>query len=127
MTMPEPTSTAVAVAITAGGLTVFGVATGLHPALLLAGLAGGWWALSYQREAMTLGRRVSVLSISSVMAAWITPPAVAATINSGVLGANMTGELIQYPGAALAGLLAHAVLGPFLMRFAEKRANEVAP
>lgn len=125
--MPEPTSTVAAVAVTAGGLTLFGVVTGLHPALLLAGLAGGWWALSYQSAPMPLPRRVSVLAISSLMAAWITPPVVAATINSGMLGANMTGELIQYPGAALAGLLAHAVLGPFLMRFAAQKANEVAP
>lgn len=125
--MPEPTSTVAAVAVTAGGLTLFGVVTGLHPALLLAGLAGGWWALSYQRESMPLPRRVSVLAISSLMAAWITPPAVSATIATGVLGQTMTGELIQFPGAALVGLVVHRIVGPALMRFAEKKAGEVAP
>ena len=50
--MAEPTSSAAALAAaTATGLTVFGVATGLHPAILLAGLAGGLWALSYQEPA----------------------------------------------------------------------------
>ena len=39
--MAEPTSSAAAsAAATATGLTVFGVATGLDPAILLAGLAG---------------------------------------------------------------------------------------
>lgn len=46
--MPEPTSSALALTATSAGLTVFAVATGLPPAILLAGLAGGWWALSYQ-------------------------------------------------------------------------------
>lgn len=125
--MPEPTSTVAAVAVTAGGLTVFGVATGLHPALLLAGLAGGWWALSYQCAPMPLPRRVSVLAISALMAAWITPPAVAATIGAGLFPTTMTGELIQFPGAAMVGLVAHRVIGPLLMRLAEKKAGEVAP
>lgn len=40
--MPEPTaSTIAAVGLTGTGLTLFGIATGLHPMLLLAGLAGG--------------------------------------------------------------------------------------
>lgn len=125
--MPEPTSTAAAVAITAGGLTVFGMATGIFPPLLLAGLAGGWWALSYQCAPMPFGRRVSVLTISALMATWITPPVVAATLGSGLLLPGMTGELIQFPGAALVGLVTHRVIGPMLMRLAEKKAGEVAP
>lgn len=127
MTMPEPTSTAAAVAVTAGGLTVFGVVTGLHPALLLAGLAGGWWALSYQRDPMPWSRRVSVLAISSLMAAWITPPAVSMTLGSGFALPGMTGDLIQYPCAAFVGLLAHQIVGPALMRLAARKAGEVAP
>lgn len=126
MPMPEPTSV-VAVAVTAGGLTVFGMATGIHPPLLLAGLAGGWWALSYQPAPMAFGRRLSVLTISALSAAWITPPAVAATMGSGLLPPGMTGDLIQYPGAVFVGLLAHRIIGPMLMRLAERKAVEVAP
>jgi hypothetical protein len=126
MTMPEPTSSAAAVTVTAGGLTLFGVVTGLQPALLIAGLAGGWWALSYQRDAMTIGRRISVLGISALVAAWVTPPAVAMTVHSGWFP-GVAAELMQYPGAAVVGLVAHAVIGPGLMRLAAKRAGEVAP
>ena len=57
--MAEPTSSAVLAGATATGLTLFGVATGLHPAILLAGLAGGLWALSYQEPAPAL-KRVAV-------------------------------------------------------------------
>ena len=43
--MAEPTTTAV-IGLTAGSLAIFGMVTGLQPVLLLAGMAGGWWALS---------------------------------------------------------------------------------
>jgi hypothetical protein len=50
--MPEPTvSTVVIATSTATGLTFFGIATGLQPAILFAGLAGGLWSLSYQLAA----------------------------------------------------------------------------
>ena len=45
--MAEPATSTAAVIASALGLTVFGVATGLHPSLLIAGLAGGMWALFY--------------------------------------------------------------------------------
>lgn len=125
--MPEPTaSTVAAVGLSAGGLTVFGLATGLHPMLLLAGLAGGWWALSYQSEPMPLLRRVTALSISALSSAWITPPAVAATVSAGWMGPQATGELLQYPGAMIVGLLAHAAIGPALMKFTAKKIEGAA-
>lgn len=125
--MPEPTtSTVAAISLTGAGLTLFGIATGLHPMLLLAGLAGGWWALSYQTEAMPVLRRVTALAISSLAAAWITPPAVAATVGAGWLGPATTGDLIQFPGAMIVGLLAHAALGPALMKFTVKKIEGAA-
>jgi hypothetical protein len=125
--MPEPTaSTVAAVSLSAGGLTIFGIATGLHPMLLLAGLAGGWWALSYQAEPMPLLRRVTALSISALSAGWITPPAVAATVSAGWLGPQTTGELLQFPGALIVGLLAHAAIGPALMKFTTKKIEGAA-
>lgn len=125
--MAEPTaSTAAAFSLTASGLTVFGIITGLHPMLLLAGLAGGWWALSYQSDPMPMVRRITALSISSLAAAWITPPAVAATVGAGWLGPAATGDLLQFPGAMIVGLLAHAALGPALMKFTAKKIEGAA-
>jgi hypothetical protein len=124
--MPEPTSSTVAVGLTAGGLTVFGLVTGLHPMLLLAGLAGGWWALSYQTTPMPLLRRVTALGISALAAAWITPPAVAAIVSGGWLGQGATGHLLQFPVALITGLLAHAALGPALMKLTARKIEEAA-
>ena len=125
--MPEPTtSTAAAISLTGAGLTLFGIATGLHPMLLLAGLAGGWWALSYQPDAMPVLRRITALSISALAAAWITPPAVATTVGAGWLGPGATGDILQFPGAMIVGLLAHAVLGPALMKFTAKKIEGAA-
>jgi hypothetical protein len=125
--MPEPTaSTVAAVSLSAGGLTIFGIATGLHPMLLLAGLAGGWWALSYSTEAMPLLRRATSMTISALAAGWITPPAVAATVGAGLLPPGATGELLQFPGAMIVGLLAHAAIGPALMKFTTKKIEGAA-
>lgn len=126
--MPEPTTSAGAViSLTAGGLAVFGLATGLHPMLLLAGLGGGWWALSYLETPMPALRRISTLGISSLAAAWMTPPAVAGVVGAGWLGPHATGEVLQYPAAMIVGLLAHSVLGPVLMKLAQKKIEGVAP
>lgn len=38
--MAEPATSTAAVIASAMGLTIFGIATGLHPSLLIAGLAG---------------------------------------------------------------------------------------
>lgn len=124
--MPEPTSSTAAVGLSAGGLTIFGIITGLHPMLLLAGLAGGWWALSYQSDPMPMVRRITALSISSLAAAWLTPPAVAATVGAGWLGPQATGELLQFPGALIVGLLAHSAIGPALMKFTAKKIEGAA-
>ncbi len=124
--MPEPTSSTVGIGLTAGGLTLFGIATGLHPMLLLAGLAGGWWALSYQTDPMPLVRRITALGVSSLSAAWITPPAVAATVGAGWLGPQATGDLLQFPGALIVGLLAHAALGPALMKLTTRKIENAA-
>lgn len=64
--MAEPT-TSVAIAATAAGLTVLGIATGLQPGVLLAGFAGGLWALSYLPP-MAWWQRILVAGLGAVMA-----------------------------------------------------------
>lgn len=120
--MPEPTSS-LAATVTATGLTLFGVATGLHPSILLAGLAGGLWALSYQ-EPSPAWRRIAVTVMAAVIAGYLTP-AVAAGVTSISAWPNaVTRDLVQLPIAVLIGLLAHRVLGPALLRIAEQKIEE---
>ena len=122
--MPEPTSSAAALAAaTATGLTIFGVATGLHPSILLAGLAGGLWALSYQ-EPSPAWKRVAITVMASVVAGYLAPAVAAVVTALDAWHHALTCDLVQLPIAVLIGLLAHRVIGPFLMRFAARKADE---
>jgi hypothetical protein len=124
--MPEPTSSAIAMtAATATGLTLFGVATGLHPAILLAGMAGGLWALSYQ-EPSPIWKRVAVTVMASILAGYLTPAVAAGVTAIGNWPQTVTHDMVQLPIAVLIGLLAHRVLGPALMRFAAQKAEEAS-
>ncbi len=71
--MAEPASTTV-IAFTASamGLTIFGIATGLHPPLLIAGLAGGLWALFYGAPQPLIRRCLSVV-MAALVSAWVSP------------------------------------------------------
>lgn len=122
--MAEPTSGAAFAAITAAGLTVFGVATGLHPAILLAGLAGGLWALSYQPPAPAW-KRVAVTVMSAIVAGYLTPAVAAGVTAIGAWPQALTSDIVQLPIAVMIGLLSHRVLGPALLRFASRKAEEV--
>lgn len=123
--MAEPASSAALAAATATGLTLFGVATGLHPAILLAGLAGGLWALSYQ-EPSPVWKRVAVTIMAAVVAGYLTPAVAAGVTSIGAWPQNVTRDLVQLPIAVVIGLLSHRVLGPALLRIATQKAEEAA-
>lgn len=123
--MAEPTTSAAALAAaTATGLTIFGVATGLHPSILLAGLAGGLWALSYQEPAPAW-KRVAITVMASIVSGYLTPAVAAGVTSLGAWPQSVTHDVVQLPIAVLIGLLSHRVLGPALMRFAAQKAEEV--
>lgn len=122
--MAEPTSSAAFAAATAAGLTVFGVATGLHPAILLAGLAGGLWALSYQPPT-SAGKRVAVTIMAAIVAGYLTPAVAAGVTAIGAWPQELTRDIVQLPIAVMIGLLSHRVLGPALLRFASRKVEEV--
>ena len=101
-------------AVTVGGVTVLGVATGLAPELLFAGSCGGWWAASIMDEPQPLAIRVNNIIISSVIAAWLAP-----ALTSVLCARNLIGdhnELIwQYSTAAVTGFMVVPVLGKLIM------------
>lgn len=114
------------ITVTDAGIAVFGIAIGLRPELMLAGLWGAFWALSYAAPS-PLSRRCSLAIIASIIAGYATPAAI--TIAEFTLLKQAPDTLllrIQFPIAVLFGFLAHRFLGPFLMRFAKKKSDEVA-
>jgi hypothetical protein len=117
--MAEPSTTAVLPAAT--GLTLLGVATGIDPGLLFAGLAGGWWALSYAPEPMALSRRLTVGAISALAGAWAAPPSAAllAALAAQYVAwwpAEAGAVSLRYVAAMAVGLMAHRSIGPGLLR-----------
>lgn len=122
--MSEPTTTIAATTVTASGLTVFGVATGLDPGLLFAGLAGALLAIVFQ-EPMSPWKRIGVTALSAVMSAWL-----AKAVALGVTGMTwwprtVPAEVIQHPAAAFAGLLMYLVIAPKLIQIAQRKADGV--
>lgn len=120
--MPEPTATtAAAVGVsTLGGLTLFGIATGLHPELMAAGVAGGWLSLSYL-PAMAVGQRISTAILSAVAAAWGAPAVAGAVIGQPWVPAGLTYDVLRFPLAMGIGLMLHTVLAPGLMALAKRK------
>lgn len=114
-----------AVVSAAAGITLFGVATGLDPVLLAAGAGGGWWAISYQPTLGTL-QRLSRIGISALAGGWGSPLAVAYAGGSGWLPDTVPPVVAAWPVALGIGLLAVDVLGRGLLRFAGRKAEEIA-
>lgn len=123
--MAEPAISAAAVSSAAAGLTVFGVATGLNPSILIAGLAGGFWALSYMPP-MPVWKRITTAALSALLAGWATPAIVAALTSLSAWPSAVTHDIVQFPVAIAFGLLSHTVIGPAMLKLATRKIEEVA-
>ncbi len=122
--MAEPTTPAAA--LTASGITVLGVATGLDPMLLLCGFIGGWWAQSYEQPPAGLVQRLSVCALSALLTTWFIPPLVLWVTSLSWWPDVVPAMLMRFPAAVTFGLLAYKVLGPFALRFAKSKTEEIA-
>lgn len=120
--MAEPTSLAV-FSVTAGGLTVFGFVTGLQPELLIAGMVGGWWGLSYG-EPRALISRVSSVALAAISSAWGTPAALSL---AGALsfGPPVVNTATQMFIALALGRVMHVVFGSPLDAMVKRKMEEV--
>ncbi len=121
--MAEPSITAGTAVAT--GLTIFGISTGLDPAILIAGLAGGLWAQTYHPPA-SIWRRVALVALAAILAGYLAPAFAALAASSDTVRGAITLTALQLPLAVLIGLTSHRVLGPAFMRFAAKKAEEFA-
>lgn len=122
--MAEPT-TSIAIAATAAGLTIFGIATGLQPGILLAGFSGGLWALSYLPP-MAWWQRILVAVLGALLAGWVTPAVALGVTSISWWPRAVTAEILQFPVAVAIGLLAHTVIGPAVIRVARAKIDEVS-
>lgn len=114
----------VATAATAAGVTVLGVSTGLDPAVLIAGFAGGLWAQSYNPPAHWL-QRLAATALAAILAGYFTPAAAVMLSASDTIKGALPGHALQLPVAVLVGLLAQRVLGPAIMRIARKKSEDL--
>lgn len=101
------------IALTAAGISIFGVTTGLQPELLFAGAAGGWWSLSFQPDLSVFARANNIL-IASLAGAWGAPWIVH------LLGDAPRYEVAIFPTAGVLGLLSVVVLGPGLISLGKR-------
>lgn len=118
--MTEPVS-AGSMVVTAGGITLLGVATGLHPALMLAGAAGGWWAMSYQSQ-HSAWSRINRIVVSALVSAWGAP--VLASLD--VMPAAVPRAALQLALALTIGLVTIDVLGRGLLGLIRNRLGQHA-
>ena len=121
--MAEPATSSAAIIVSAMGLTVFGIATGLHPSLLIAGLAGGLWALFYGEPQPLLKRCLSAV-MSSLVAAWMAPVTAYSILELPFTPKVLPLDVLQYPIALILGFLAMAIVGPGLMLLSRKKLDE---
>lgn len=116
-------TTLAATGAAAAGLTIFGVSTGLDPAVLIAGFAGGLWAQSYSPPAHWL-QRLAATALAAILAGYLAPAGAAVLSASETIKVALPGHALQLPVAVLVGLLAQRVLGPAIMRFARKKSED---
>lgn len=107
--MTEPVS-GTAITVTAGGITILGIVTGLQPELMLAGAAGGWWAQVYIGPTSALAR-INRLLLAAFIAAWASPPSVAFAAGYGWLPDALPLKAWQLLAALGFGLIALDALG----------------
>jgi hypothetical protein len=119
--LPEPTSSVSAIAVSATGLTLLGISTGLQPDILLAGFAGGLWAITYDPPAPLFRRAAATLG-SAVVAGYLSPIAVA--VLRSALPGDLSREIAQTSFGLLIGLVSQRVIGPAVLRIADRRAKE---
>lgn len=130
--MAEPTTTAatlasasLSIASTATGMTVLGYATGIDPVLLIAGFAGGLWSHSYADPLPRL-QRIAYSVLAGLIAAWVTPILAVIPASFDWWPRGISIHQIQFPIAMTIGFLSHQVIGPQLLRIAQKKAEEIA-
>lgn len=108
--------------MTASVITLMGVHIGLHPEHLVAGFCGAMWSLLLC-EPMPVFRRVSIATISTFVAGYLTPAVAAVVVNAYPAENVLTVEIVQYPVAVLIGFGTHGA-GPSILNFFKRKIEQ---
>lgn len=100
-------------------------ASGLDPWLLLPGLVGGYWSLSYVRRPISWPTRIGRYALAAVVGAWSgkwsAPPLAALAADSWKWWPpEAGGKGLAIMISLVVGLLAHRYIGPALGRKVEQ-------
>lgn len=124
--MTDPASGAGGAAIAAAaGVTIFGIATGLHPETLLPGVLGGLWALSYS-DAAPFWRRCTSLAFATLGAGYFTPVLTAWLTSLSWWPRAAPAAMAQFPVALVVGLLSYNLVAPALLKLFRARVEREA-
>lgn len=119
--MAEP----IAPTLASGGLVVLGIATGINPMFLVAGFIGCWWYNTYVQPPLPIIQRLTSALIAALVAAWTAPPVLAWLTGSPWWPAYVPAPTVGFPLALAAGFLTHRVIGPGLLRIAQKKVEDL--
>lgn len=122
--MSEPATSAIVSITQASGITLFGIATGLDPVLIVAGAAGGWWALSYLESPGRALARANRIALSSILAAWGSPVVVG--LNFLPLPENFPEFPLKIVVSIGIGLIAIDIIGKGLMAFVREKVKQLS-
>jgi 4-hydroxybenzoate polyprenyltransferase len=117
--LSNPSGDSAAAAVASAGLALFGVNTGLDPVLLIAGLAGALMELSYG-EPRPAWRRLTGVVSAALLAGYVTPAAMAIGHVKSLLPEGITEDAMMPAAAASIGFLSYRVIGPAILRVANK-------
>lgn len=123
MSVTDPASSA-ANAITAAGITIFGISIGLQPDILLAGFWGAVWSMTYI-DKMPIGKRAVVTCTSTIIAGYATAPVFDAITGLQMFQSNSITPLAKYVIAIGIGFTAHKIIGPAILRLSSKKIDEI--
>lgn len=119
--MAEPITPTIA----SGGLVVLGIATGIDPMFLVAGFIGCWWYNTYVQPPLPIIQRLTSGLIAALVAAWTAPPLLAWITGSAWWPTHVPATTVGFSLALAVGFLTHRVIGPGLLRLAQKKAEEM--
>lgn len=117
-------SAAVPSGLAAAGITIFGMATGIDPSLIVGGIAGGWWALiQFEVQATPISRLLFVV-LSALLGVLLTPLVAAIVLAMAPDDFPLQIEALRTALSVLIGLLAIKWVGPHIVTVASKAADK---